>query len=339
MKKIAFLWFCMGLATFWAQAQDVHFSQFYAYPAYNPANTGNFNGNYRVGGIARNQWSSVTVPYQTLGVYGDLALFQDESGRDNWLGVGGQFLYDRAGDGVLQTLQVGGSVAMHKDLSRNVYVSLGGGFTYTRKGIDFDKLYFNSQWNENDFDENIGNGENFEYNRRGYLDLSAGGSVTASLTEDFTLNAAFSALHVNEPVESFYFTTNTSGNNRRGVRPIASISAAYKMGNISWQPAVFLSREKKAQEIIGGLNVVYTLTEGSAYNPASKIHGGLWYRSAEAIIVVAGYEWSKYRALLSYDINVSELKAGSNYRGGPELSFVHIGGFRQRSERLYCPRF
>ncbi|MBK8441919.1 MAG: hypothetical protein IPL35_00250, partial [Sphingobacteriales bacterium] len=46
------------------------------------------------------------------------------------------------------------------------------------------------------------------------------------------------------------------------------------------------------------------------------------------------------RALLSYDINVSELKAGSNKLSGtPELSFVHIGGFRQRSERLYCPRF
>ena len=49
------------------QAQDVHFSQFYAAPLLvNPAQTGNFSGTARVGANYRDQWGSITVPYRTF---------------------------------------------------------------------------------------------------------------------------------------------------------------------------------------------------------------------------------------------------------------------------------
>ena len=51
-----------------ANAQDKHFTQFYAAPlTLNPALTGAFNGSYRVGGIYRDQWrNALDEPYTTF---------------------------------------------------------------------------------------------------------------------------------------------------------------------------------------------------------------------------------------------------------------------------------
>src|ERR1035437_760607 len=47
-------------------AQDPHFSQFFDAPLLrNPALAGIFDGDVRVQGVYRNQWSSVTTPYVT----------------------------------------------------------------------------------------------------------------------------------------------------------------------------------------------------------------------------------------------------------------------------------
>lgn len=47
-------------------SQDIHFSQFFETPLLrNPALAGIFGGDFRIQGVYRNQWNSVTVPYQT----------------------------------------------------------------------------------------------------------------------------------------------------------------------------------------------------------------------------------------------------------------------------------
>ena len=59
------------------QAQDIHFSQFYASPlTLNPALSGFHDGTFRVAGIYRNQWRSVTTPFQTYGASFDMRLLQ-----------------------------------------------------------------------------------------------------------------------------------------------------------------------------------------------------------------------------------------------------------------------
>ena len=50
-------------------AQDIHFSQYTgSILNVNPAFTGLFDGDYRVNGIYRSQWSSVPVPYSTISI-------------------------------------------------------------------------------------------------------------------------------------------------------------------------------------------------------------------------------------------------------------------------------
>ena len=65
--RVAILFSILFLSkTLWAQV-DPHFSQYYVYPSWlNPALTGIFDGDYRVSGIYRNQWSSI-APFATPG--------------------------------------------------------------------------------------------------------------------------------------------------------------------------------------------------------------------------------------------------------------------------------
>jgi len=62
-RIIVFVLICWSSHTY---AQDPHFSQFFEAPLLrNPSLAGLFAGDIRVQAVYRNQWGSVTVPYQT----------------------------------------------------------------------------------------------------------------------------------------------------------------------------------------------------------------------------------------------------------------------------------
>src|SRR5215216_1986707 len=76
--------------------QDIHFSQFFEAPLLrNPALAGIFSGDLRIQGVYRTQWNSVTVPYQTASLNGEYKLPIGKS--DDFLTLGGEILYDKAG--------------------------------------------------------------------------------------------------------------------------------------------------------------------------------------------------------------------------------------------------
>src|SRR5699024_885392 len=114
------------------EAQDIHFSQFYESPLLrNPALAGVFTGDYRISAVYRNQWNSVTIPYQTGALSGEVKFPIGK--KDDYLTGGLQLDYDVAGTSHFQTTQVLPVINYHKSLSgsRNMYLSIGfmGGFT------------------------------------------------------------------------------------------------------------------------------------------------------------------------------------------------------------------
>ena len=78
------------------QAQDPHFSQFFEAPLLrNPSLAGIFAGDIRLQMVYRNQWQSVTNPYQTGSINFE---YKNPVGRGNdFFTVGMQVLFDRAG--------------------------------------------------------------------------------------------------------------------------------------------------------------------------------------------------------------------------------------------------
>lgn len=313
--------------------QDIHFTQFYTNPVFvNPANTGNFNGDYRVGANARTQWGSVTQPYQTLGVHGDFALLEDGIGDNNWIGLGANMLLDRAGDGLLTTVKAHGSIAFHKHISDNAYFSLGGAFGYVQKSIDYSLLTFGSQWNGSSFNTELPQMEDFERNSFGYLDVSSGLTFTYFVENSTRITVGGGVHHVNEPTESFYFTDNNTGNNRLGFRPVVHADAEFSLDLVSIMPAAYFTYTKKVSELVLGTNVAYHMD-------GSSVIGGLWFRDTGSLAGLIGFQFDTNRIMLSYDLDVGDAKDFSNSRNGLELSIMRVGGIRERGSRMYCPRF
>ena len=129
-----------------ALSQDLHFSQFFEAPLLrNPSLAGIFTGDYRIQGVYRDQWNSFTNAYRTGSFNGEYKL---PVGRSNdFLTIGMQILYDKAGSAGLTSTQVFPALNYHKSLSdmKTMYLSLGFMGGYVEKRIDLSKITTNSQ--------------------------------------------------------------------------------------------------------------------------------------------------------------------------------------------------
>jgi type IX secretion system PorP/SprF family membrane protein len=155
MKKIyKIISFALTLfVSFEAIAQDINFSQFYELPMLrNPSLGGIFKGDLRVSSAYRNQWQSVTVPYQTsaLGIDFKTSVSQNSS---DFFSVGLQITRDVAGDSKLGKTQFLPMVTYHKLIygPSNTYLSLGflGGPVQQRfdpSGLRFDDQFVNGSY-------------------------------------------------------------------------------------------------------------------------------------------------------------------------------------------------
>jgi len=117
------------LLCYFTDAQDPHFSQFFASPlTLNPALTGKFDGTLRVAGNYRNQWPTINRAYTTATASLDMGILKDRIPDYDQFGIGVMGFTDRAGDGVLTNNFIGLSLAYHKALDENGYHQLGAGF-------------------------------------------------------------------------------------------------------------------------------------------------------------------------------------------------------------------
>lgn len=334
--KATALWLVVlsGCLPFESKSQDLHFSQFFNAPLLrNPSLAGIFTGDVRVQGVYRGQWNSVTNAYKT----GSLdAEFKKSIGKsDDFITIGLQAMFDRAGTVGWTTIQAMPALNYHKSLSnqRNSYLSLGfmGGIVQNR--IDRSKMTTNSTY------DGLGDGEPNLQPQYTYLDGSVGISYNGAMNDNpennFFLGIAYH--HFNRPKNSFYRNPSVELNPKwvysGGVR-FAVAETAYMtiMGDYTTQGPF--------TEAIGG--VMYGLKLGDDYdNPDYVVHLGSFYRWNDAIIPVLRLDYRPFSVSFSYDVNVSPLKLSSYGRGGFELSVSYIGISKKSSslDAMFCPRF
>jgi len=170
-------------------AQDIHFSQFFETPLLrNPALAGIFSGDVRVQAVYRNQWNSVTTAYQT-GSFN--AEYKKPVGRgDDFITLGGEILYDKAGTVALQSTHILPAINYHKSLSaeKNMYLSLGFMGGWVQRSIDRSKITTNSQYDGTGFNPGLSNGETFPRNSYSYLDGSVGMSFNTQVGDNIDNN-------------------------------------------------------------------------------------------------------------------------------------------------------
>jgi type IX secretion system PorP/SprF family membrane protein len=340
-----FLLFCSLLFTLCSFSQDVHYTQFFTNPLIlNPAQTGYYDGNYRIGFNFKAQWPWATSQsiynYHTESPYVDFS-FGEKKIKVGWFGLGFNFLNDQAGDGQLTYRRFSTSIAYHQafDAEHRYILSMGFGASYILRSVDFSKFYYNNQWVDDEgFNLSIDPGEPWKKQSFGMFDMNAGLNFGAQVSDMVKLDFGFSMLHINRPKHSFY-----NQNERLGLRYQASAGMGLKINErMTLDANAYYTYQKKASEILFGALYGYGLYDGKrSHNLAQMLYIGMYYRVKDALTPVVGYRFKTLRLLLSYDVTLSKLATAAKANGGPEISLVYVGKWTREfnGKKLYCPRF
>ncbi|MER3498901.1 MAG: hypothetical protein C4308_09860 [Chitinophagaceae bacterium] len=315
-------------------AQDIHFSQFFQAPLLrNPALAGIFSGDVRIQAVYRDQWNTVTNAYKTASLEGE---YKMPIGKmEDFVTVGLQFLYDKAGTIDWTSTHIFPALNYHKSISgdKNRYLSLGfmGGFVQRR--FDRSKITTNTTY------DNGTDGETIVDPSYTYMDGSVGMSYNSTLNgnidNNFFLGAAYH--HFNRPKVSFYRNPDIELN------PKWVFSGGIRFCVTSYSYITLQadhSRQGNYMETIAGAMYGLKLGEDSE-QPLYTIHGGVFIRWNDAVIPVLKIDYSPFSVTVSYDANISTLKPSSYGRGGFEISVSYIGKRATNSsvEFMRCPRF
>jgi len=344
VRKIAVVLIMLSSVICRLSSQDIHFTQFFTNPLIlNPAQTGNFQGNYRVGFNFKGQWpfaiSSTAYTYHTEAPYVDFS-FGENKIKSGWMGVGFNFVNDEAGDGVLTYRKFSVSYAYHQafDKEQRYVLSLGVNLSYVVRSVDFSKLYFNDQW-VSDFGFNLSINPNEPLLREsfGLWDLGAGLNFAGQVSKQVKIDVGFCMLHVNQPHDNFY-----NDDERLGFRDQPTLGLQYNATNrITLYASAYYGYEKTANETVFGAMVQYGFYKFNQEGSDNSVYLGLYYRWNDALSPLVGYQYKSVRLLFSYDITVSTLIAASQANGGPELSIVYVGGWEKEfnGKKVHCPKF
>ena len=323
------------------KAQDIHFSQFFEAPLLrNPSLAGLFAGDVRLQSVYRTQWQSVTVPYQTVSLNGEYKFKIGQS--EDFMTIGGQILYDKAGSVALSSTQILPVLNYHKSLSnqKNMYLSLGFMGGLVQRKLDRSKVTTNSQFDGNNYNENLADGETFNKSSYTYFDGTAGLSFNTELGDnaDDNMYVGIAYHHFNKAAKNSFY-----GNSNIEIVPKVVFSGGIRLStaeNSFITAEADYSKQGPVTEIIGGL--IYSIKLDDIDRPKYLFHGGIILRWNDAVIPVAKLEIRPITFSLSYDANISKLSSASNGRGGFELGISYqkyINNDNSSKDAVRCPKF
>ena len=121
----------------------------------NPANTGNYKGDWRIMGNYRSQWRDISKAYNTYSIGGDMNLYPFNQN----VAAGIYFISDKSG-GNLNVNKIFVSGAFHKKIA-GFKLSIGLQPGVVIKSIDINSYTFPNQlnWNTGSFDNSLVNNE------------------------------------------------------------------------------------------------------------------------------------------------------------------------------------
>jgi len=335
---------CLSFGIGSVQGQEIHFTlQSMAPLAFNPANTGNFYGTYRLSGLYRDQYRSVTGKgaYMTPTFSVDLPVIRGFRKRD-WVGVGMFFFSDRSGEAGLTVSTLKISAAYHLALNKtgSTYLSVAYQTGSLQRQIkNFQNLTFE--------DGLISGGSSIDVGfidqmKKGFLDHVGGIKLTSKFnkTDEFYLGASMGKF--GRPTWSLL----TQGSSYR-VEPRLFIHGGLSMlmsDRVRFAPGISYQQiMKKPERTLVVQGVVDYL-----FDPEKKLVliGGLGYRSGagigDALQIMAGAVVKDVRIMLGYDVNISSLSQASGTFGALELAAQYVGRIYKRPKPdpvIFCPRF
>jgi type IX secretion system PorP/SprF family membrane protein len=339
-KPVLCLMLLYGIS-FTSYGQDPHFSQFFEAPLLrNPSLAGLFAGDIRFQTVYRNQWQSITNPYQTGSINFE---YKNPVGRGNdFITVGMQILYDKAGITNFTTTNIYPALNFHKSLNdeKSKYLSFGVMGGYVQRRIDRSKITTNNQFDGTGYNPSLSDGETLTKFSYQYWDASVGlsfnSSIAGSSTDYYFFGVGYH--HFNRPQNSFYKNPPVELNPKLVLSAGVHLSLN-EMSFITLQGDY--SKQGDYYETIGG--ATYSRKIGDDYEkPLYVLHLGGYLRWKDAFIPVVKIDYDPFSVAFSYDVNISTLKTASQSRGGFEISLTYAGFLdRNNSTKnaVLCPKF
>ena len=351
-KAVIFIFLFSILASDLVNAQDKHFTQFYAAPlTLNPALTGSMPGRYRVSGIYRDQWRGVLDnPYVTFGAAVDVNFdIEFDSRYKDQVAIGLLFVNDQVPEVDFSTNQISLSAALHKglDFDKKQFLTLGVQGTIAQRNVNYEDLTFDDQFNEIDGFE-FATAENLPENNFSYGDLAVGLNYRYSPKKDVAINVGAAMHHIFSPDQSFYAASTPEDQDPISVSKLYSKYSAQLSVQIPLSDQLFLlpralyALQGPHQQINAGANLRIKLNNfnnnalhlGSWVRPIKNDDGGT---ALDAVVGLVGLELGGVSFGLSYDANLNALNSYRQGQGAIEFSLTYIGSFD--NEDLLCPKF
>jgi type IX secretion system PorP/SprF family membrane protein len=333
MRKYLLLVFYCVLAGS-VNAQDPHFSQFFASPlTLNPAFTGKFDGSWRLAANHRDQWPSIPKAYVTTSASFDFPILKSKIPESDVFGIGLSGVSDASANSQLKLNYGSVSLSYHKALDEDGYNTIGAGFqgTYSSMTLDVTKLNFEDMLTQNGFtgttSDILTNGSN-----QSYFDVNAGLLFSGSTNGENNYYVGASMYHINRPTVSF-----KDKNWYMSGRVTLHAGGTFFLSDVvSLSTSVIHQMQNKASETtLGG---ALGLNANSDNENPTNVYLGTWMRINDALIPYIGLEFAGLRIGATYDINISSLKAATANRGGSEISIIYIKRPLE-SKGIPCPRF
>ena len=295
MKTIGSIFILMFLS-FSILGQGIHYTHFYTNPLLlNPALSGYTNNCLRIGTNTRQQWPGasknenlIRKHYKTYSLFSDLKWPPNDKNpkwplNQDWLGFGVAAFSDKAGDGNLTTNEVMVTTAYHTSFERFV-VSTGFGLGYYGKSVNYDKLYFNSQWSGYEFDSNLENMEgNIGVTRSDLIrEMSLGVLLSIPLVDKKDRDnrklifVGASWFHLFTQKETFYEFDNYLGD-----RTIYHVGYFHRFKKSDLETQLMFAKQRESKEIIYGFNYLWQ----------RKFISGIWIHQQGEVAFNLGYNF------------------------------------------------
>jgi type IX secretion system PorP/SprF family membrane protein len=314
------------------QAQiDPHFSQYYIYPQWlNPALTGIMDGDYRVAGVYRSQWSNIDNGFTSIGVAAEMATSKDIN-----LGVG--LFQQSAGNAGYKYFTPYASVAytgIKFGSAGNQHISIGINGGVIDRRFDPSKMKFGDQWNQSFGLPTSPTAEVIANPAQTTLDLGAGVlyyDATPFQKMNGFLGLSFS--HITQPTDKFLSTANSTV--QLPMRQILHGGVKINLSdNVSLTPNFLLMKQGTAHERMIGAYAQIKSGEGFDFLCGAN------YRFNDAIVPFTGFYYKEFVLGLSYDVNASDLSKIAGSTSSFEISLSYTGKTRRNLSTVpfICPR-
>lgn len=320
MNRSSIIYLILFIIPIGVFSQDINFSQFYELPLLrNPSLAGIYKGDMRLTSAFRNQWQSVSAPYQTsaLGFEVRTSLFQNSS---DFISTGIQLTNDVAGDSRLGKTQVLPMLTYHKLVSgnTNTYLSLGFMGGPVQQKFNPERLRFDDQFVNGAYSPLNPTQQTFSRTSLTYWDAAVGMNLSGEIGfAKAYLGAAY--FHFTQPKVAFDQISDIRLNKKLVFNFGLNMPISEYDDMIFYSDLFYQGGNRQVQG--GAIYMHHFLTVGEEEDLGFGLGG--FYRWNDAFIPVVKFNWYKMSLGITYDINVSQLRTASINRGGLEVALSY----------------